>query len=251
MRTFYFIFAFIGVAQAISSGHNTTIMRHQWQLSLRHKGEHFCGASLISKQWALTSASCLNQHTSDLSVRAGSANLTSGGYIIDVDDFVIHPKYNKKTYNSDIALLKFAKEVEGSNVSIALVPFHDTSDVSDHKGVAMTGWGALEQGENFTEVLQMGYPSSISRSSCQMAYPTKIISLNMFCAGVYDVQNITACDGDFGGPATFTNCLQGIISWGGQCGSFQNPTVMTRVAAFKDWILTTTGATDYLNCPLV
>ncbi|CAG9835737.1 unnamed protein product [Diabrotica balteata] len=156
MKTICVIFAFIGAVQAISGGHNTTIMRHQWQLSLRYKGEHFCGASLISNRWALTSASCLDQHTSDLSVRAGSVDLSSGGDVIDVDDFIIHPKYNKKTYNSDIALLKFTKDMEGNNVSRALVPFHDTSDVSDHAGVAITGWGAIEDGENFSEMLQMG-----------------------------------------------------------------------------------------------
>lgn len=43
----------------IVGGEPTTIEKHPYQLSLQYYGSHICGASIISADWALTAAHCV------------------------------------------------------------------------------------------------------------------------------------------------------------------------------------------------
>ena len=43
----------------IIEGTETQIQEFPWMTSLQFKGSHFCGASLISQDWVLTAAHCL------------------------------------------------------------------------------------------------------------------------------------------------------------------------------------------------
>ena len=59
----------------IVGGNEATPNSWPWQLSLRHRGFHNCGASLINPQWAVTAAHCVTWDWNKplmYSVRAGN-----------------------------------------------------------------------------------------------------------------------------------------------------------------------------------
>lgn len=207
MRDLILFLTIIATTQAISGGEDTVINLYKSQLSLRYKDTHFCGASLINENWAITAASCLDIYSTDLSVQGGTTNLQSdSGVKVNVEYFIIHPTYNRETQEDDIALLYLGKSIEiTDDISPAMLPFEDISDVSVNANVALIGWGVTETDGDYSDVLQMGNVSAISRDDCQADFPN--VSLYMFCGGISNQQNISACAGDFGGPAIVDDCL--------------------------------------------
>lgn len=86
----------------IVGGSDTTVERFPWQLSLRSKGTHRCGASVITENRALTAAHCYRPAEDELSqftVLAGSTKRLSdvGSVIIGLNKFIQHPNFENGT----------------------------------------------------------------------------------------------------------------------------------------------------------
>lgn len=82
----------------IVGGRDTTVERFPWQLSLRSKGSHRCGASVITVNRALTAAHCyrpVEDKLEQFTVLAGSTKrlIDVGSFIIGLDKFVQHPNF--------------------------------------------------------------------------------------------------------------------------------------------------------------
>lgn len=91
----------------VVGGVPTTIERFPWQLSLRINGNHRCGASIISENRALSAAHCYrpaSDRMRQLTVLAGSTLRfgDGGSYIIGLDKYIQHPKYNNATLANGI-----------------------------------------------------------------------------------------------------------------------------------------------------
>ena len=72
----------------------------------------------------------------------------------------------------------------------------------------------------------------LNENECENAYPTLITS-RMMCIGLlYGGKD--SCKGDGGGPAVCDGRVQGIVSWGYECG--YGTGVYTNVFEFNDWI---------------
>ncbi|KAG5869589.1 hypothetical protein JTB14_003502 [Gonioctena quinquepunctata] len=236
------------VVKAISDGHDSNIYRHKWMLSLQHNNEHFCGATLIASNLALTSAYCLNLHSTNLTVRAGSTSKSSGGQVLEIASTVVHPKYNALTHDSDIALITFSEDAD-QNISMSQrLPYY-TKDIVTFSPVTMTGWGKTMSNGSYPDILQMSQIPTMTRENCQSLYPSTIVNLNMFCAGTFGKPRSKACEGDSGGSGIVYSIVEGIISWGNGCEDSKYPTVFTRVSSYVGWIRENSNITcPGINC---
>ncbi|XP_068921586.1 putative serine protease 45 [Petaurus breviceps papuanus] len=129
--------------------------RWPWQASLRYKGKHWCGATLIEAQWMITAASCfrLSNNTRDYRVMIGSiyAYPTTRFLASFLKDQEHYPGLAKIYIRSDyapyqfgdIALLKLNQKIPyRRHVSPVCVPLGPW-ELKSIRQCWITGWGKL------------------------------------------------------------------------------------------------------------
>lgn len=217
--------------EGIVGGHNTTINRHPWQVSLQHEGTHICGAAIINLQWVLTSAQCASKYI-DLSIRAGSNYTNKDGEVYKVNKILIHPEYNEKTFDSDLALLRVSENITVDHAIDCSLPQGKYPVLNDAVG-DITGWGYTDSGsEELANIIQFAQPSIKKLEECRESYAGRTFTENMLCAGTHKL----ACSGDYGGPVIVSGRLGGILSWGQGCGDSKYPSVFVVVSPYVKWI---------------
>lgn len=220
--------------EGIVGGHNTTINRHPWQVSVQHDGNHFCGAAIINRQWVLTSAQCASKYV-DLSIRAGSNHIDKEGEVYKVDKIIIHPSYNEKNFDSDLALLRLAENLTVDHAMECPLPQGKFPILDPNVNADITGWGYTSDSEVMSDIIEFAQLPLKKLEDCRENYAGKTFTENMLCAGYTNV-DMTACTGDYGGPVMVTARLGGILSWGEGCGNPQHPSVFVVVSPFVPWI---------------
>ena len=157
---------------------------------------------------------------------------------LDVKTVKIHPHYNSKTFDSDVALIELKDRVVFTDYVQPICLPSSKGDFSllhvNAKGT-ITGWGQNKKRSRALTLSEATVPV-VSRATCKNANPFYHITKNMFCAG--------ACQGDSGGPFSIENpktvtkraVLLGVISRGGGCGQTNKYGVYTRIYNFVDWI---------------
>ncbi|XP_075159392.1 seminase-like [Haematobia irritans] len=219
----------------IVGGSATTIDKAKYLVYLRLNGGFICGGSLVSSQYVVTAAHCVDGVSpSKLIVVGGATRLSETGVRRGVAKIIKPQNYNKpKPYHMDVAVLKLASEMKGKN--IATIPLCKSSwKIGDY--IDLYGWGQLSE-NNKMSVDQMRKVSVplVLRSKCKQAYKNReTITSSMFCAG--DLNGKDSCYGDSGGPAIFQNELCGVVSWGLRCASSVYPGVYTSIKAARDFI---------------
>lgn len=98
-----------------------------FQVSLRYRNSHICGASIISNRHCLTAAHCYQRRSapSDYNVLVGTAGVSGrdrDSITAAVVGFIIHRQYHAKTNRNDIAILQVMGELSINNRNIAIVP---------------------------------------------------------------------------------------------------------------------------------
>ena len=95
----------------IISGHNALPYSWPWMVQINYLEGHHCGGALVSPQWIVTAAHCVNH--AQRPENYGEFKITLGehrrsrreGYeqVFDVANIVVHPQYNKPSaVNNDI-----------------------------------------------------------------------------------------------------------------------------------------------------
>lgn len=236
---FYFVlFCNVFGQQNILGGKDIDIENVPWQVSIqKNSGTHFCGGSIISKEWILTAAHCLTQirNPSDIKILIGTNDKTGeGGLYVSCDRIIIHPNYNETSFDNDIALLHLSKPINFSK-SVDYIKLNTLTEFNNPKvDVLLTGWGVTNYPTN--KLQQITIPI-ISKKNAQQINP-KYENLNNNMIALFE-RGKGAAPGDSGGPAVATkygiNYLIGVSSWG-YYPKDKNPTVYTKVSNYVDWI---------------
>jgi len=245
-----------GVAgQSLFSGPNISIVNGEdaaecawrWQVGLKSSasGRPWCGGMLISPEWVLTAAHCLEgEPQGGIYVVAGEWNVRSSSGKEQTKrsaKWIDHPRYNPWSNDFDIGLVKLESPMEmNSCAGTVCLP---SSDVAPGSNCWITGWGTLSSGGKSPDVLQEAQVSVLSNQDCKnTGYRSSQITDSMLCAqGKSRSGAITdACQGDSGGPlvceSSGTWTIYGATSWGRGCAGRNYPGIWSRVHESLDWI---------------
>ncbi|TSW75982.1 Serine protease 27 [Bagarius yarrelli] len=216
-----------------------------WQASLQKSGKHFCGGTLINKDWVMTAAHCAaGLSTTGLLVYLGKRTLIgTNQYEVSrsVSRIISHPKYNSRTIDYDIALMNLKSEVTFTNYIRPVCLASKTSVFPDGTISWISGWGNINYGVSLPSpgVLQEAQVPIVENVRCGTLMKPYSITQNMICAG-YAEGGTGTCQGDSGGPLVSKQNLiwvqAGITSWGVGCAQPNKPAVYARVSQFQDWI---------------
>ncbi|KAJ3652965.1 hypothetical protein Zmor_018887 [Zophobas morio] len=207
-----------------------------WQAALwipTNTGLKFCGGSLISDTWVLTSANCVGKAFFRIRVLLGTLESTGD----DPDQvelhsrlWIIHENFNPWTYENDVAVVRLPEAVVFNDYiqPIALM----TEDVDEDSTVTVSGWGAISEDDVISSDLT--YSNLTISTSCAGTDST-------ICAipdGNSDSQNI--CLGDIGDALVlnaFTDPVQvGIASSYGTTCNKGGSGIFTSTAFERQWI---------------
>nr|CAD7403851.1 unnamed protein product [Timema cristinae] len=140
------------------------LLNENWAITAAHCVEkleqsfylHKCGAALLNENWAITAAHCVEKGDlslspsvppSDLLLRLGEHDLSSedepyGYQERRVQIVASHPQFDHRTFEYDLALLRFYEPVVFQpNIVPVCVPQDDTNFVG--RTAYVTGWGRL------------------------------------------------------------------------------------------------------------
>ncbi|CAF4305308.1 unnamed protein product, partial [Rotaria sordida] len=125
-----------------------------WMVSLQKSDKHLCGASLLTSEYAVTAAHCLEDvmnNISVLSILAGTNDLNDTSITTiqrsSIINVTMHPDYDKLSTVNDIAIIKFSPLIISSNSKLAFIclPKQDEDPFKTNSSLVAIGWGDLLQ----------------------------------------------------------------------------------------------------------
>lgn len=211
-------------------------------------GNHYCGASLVSKDCVITAAHCTAKVTGKGPITAvvGRTVLSKSNVgeekKIAIEE--IHPQYDVskagEEWKWDFAIMCFERP---TTTSAKIIGLNNVATRPRPSGlVRVMGWGDTDPDPNIrrtSDELRVAKLRVISNNNCnfryQAYYPAngKVIQDEMMCAR-HQIQD--TCQGDSGGPLVFQNMLVGITSWGVGCNIQDFPGVYARISSAYGWI---------------
>ncbi|XP_030554620.1 trypsin alpha [Drosophila novamexicana] len=222
----------------IVGGQDADIRSYPHQISMRYRGNHRCGGSIIASNIIVSAAHCVNtlSGVADLTIIAGTTQtIWPEGQELAVREIIIHEKYKSLYQDYDTAVLVLDGDFEFNE---AVQPIELAKERPEHgTPVIVTGWGTTSEGGVISNILQQVEVNLVENAQCKSSYSIMLTG-RMLCAGV-DGGGKDACQGDSGGPLIYNNELLGIVSWGTGCARAKYPGVYAAVPELREWILAT------------
>lgn len=212
--------------------------------------QSFCGGSLISNNFILTAAHCLDTATM-ATVILGAHDVSQSTensrsiQLIMPRNFITHAGYNSTQYQNDIALIHLNSPVTVNNfIQILQLPRLAQVDTTfTGSSAVVSGWGRyLDTVDLLSDVLRYVNLSVLDNSGCSPFFGTAITPMKVCTSGA---NRVGPCGGDSGGPVVIEENGQKVqialvsfsVGFGCQLGW---PTVHTRVSRYLDWIASNT-----------
>ncbi|XP_013108340.1 serine protease grass [Stomoxys calcitrans] len=248
----------------VAGGTETGLYEYPWMALLSYDApddQFKCGGSLISDQFVLTAAHCVNVNVAPLiGVRLGEHNIDTfedcmtRGEIREcnppVEDYGIantfQYNFNSRKRINDIALIKLDRKVVFKKhikpICLPITP--DSRRFNNQNEDFIAGWGSTEQGVK-SNVLLKATVNSLPLSTCQERFAIDISPKKHLCAGDLKTGRDN-CRGDSGGPLlqftkykNFKRFIQyGIVASGGTACDLRQafPGIYTNVLNYLPWI---------------
>uniref|UniRef100_A0A182YFJ8 Uncharacterized protein n=1 Tax=Anopheles stephensi TaxID=30069 RepID=A0A182YFJ8_ANOST len=207
-----------------------------------------CGGAVVDRQHVLTAAQCVfnaNQRLIDpywITVRAGDIALAPVGarrQTRKVTQIFVHPQFNIRTLENDVAVLRLDRpyELPSNTINVAN---RTRRIVPNGANCQFAGWGASAAAVNApVNVLQRFLPMTVNdRDTCNQAtMHAGRVQESQLCAGNTGASNNAApCNGNAGTGLYCERVLVGTLSFGINCGIANNPPIFTQVRFYNDWI---------------
>ncbi|KYG64447.1 trypsin [Bdellovibrio bacteriovorus] len=230
------------VQSKIVGGVEATPGEFPFIVSLQGSTGHFCGGSLIRKNWVLTAAHCVKGSTvRSVAIGLHDQKQISKAEVIKTKRVIPHPQYDDNNADFDYALIELQKDSTYEPIAINTTEI-EVPDASDGEIVAtVAGWGATrENSYSLPSRLQKVDVPLVPHELCNKNYKNNITS-RMLCAG-YARGGKDSCQGDSGGPLIARggmmgqSVLIGVVSWGEGCARANLPGVYAKVSEATTWI---------------
>ncbi|CBY40535.1 unnamed protein product, partial [Oikopleura dioica] len=195
---------------------------------------NFCTATLIGREYAITTASCCNTALNrNIFFGQNIRRDDSSDFQGFVEDIRKHPDFDLDTRANDICVLRIDRSVEYSS-KIKPVCLNPT-DIEEFSTAFIAGWDSSKR-------LREGDVIIKDFDTCNVAYSMSLNKKFSFCArGKEEENEIDECATDVGAPLIHVvngrPLLSGIMSFGDTCGDESLPGIYTKVASFVDWIV--------------
>jgi secreted trypsin-like serine protease len=239
--------------EAIIGGSNASLGGHPWIVYMYNNGQPACAGTLISADWVVTAAHCVDEaqpsniymylgeyDTSGFGAPTENGNYERGKFASEIH---VHPSHVSGG-SHDIALVKLDTPAIFNSRVKAIAVSHATTAINSGTGIA-AGWGATAPQNPFdpntasSTILQRVSMPIRTVATCNGAEIGSIRQLasDEMCAGTPGTA--ATCSGDSGGPFIRLNSsgiyeLIGVTSWGAlYCSSYS---VFSRVSSHLSWI---------------
>lgn len=234
------------IKSKIIGGSETTPYSRPYQVALLMNGNQGCGGTLISPNWVLTAAHCLDSaSTSNLTVKIGAHRMSiNDGRTHAVSQIIRHEYWRGAQSISsgyDIAVLRLASPANSSVTPASLPSVSKASQIASVGTYAtVSGWGLTTPGGRIpSDVLREVALPIMDNNACSSALGTNVGS-GVICGDGPSIRS--ACNGDSGGPYVVQDGGKfyslGTVSWGRGC---RGATAFTRTTAYLNWIESKTG----------
>ncbi|XP_036594955.1 inactive serine protease 39-like [Trichosurus vulpecula] len=233
--------------------------RWPWQASLRYKGKHWCGATLIQADWMITAASCfrLSNNTRDYSVMIGSIYAYPNARFLAtfLRDQEHYPKFTPWTLTETVRARLCKQNFKASSLS-----------QESHQGLQRrklvqfklafgslagreTLEGAMELRETRVKITDLDRCESIEDPYGPLGH-YEIYRNDVLCVLIpfYPAER---CVGDQGGPLVCRIQSMyyqfGIMNWDHGCMAGIKTKTFTSVALYSAWIEKVVNSTTTLS----